>query len=69
MRDIRFIGCDEEILTVKTVMGEMTVAGRQLRIGSFNRATGELKIDGEIKELIYSDVELKKVGFFSKLFR
>ena len=63
------LGCDEEVLTVKTVMGKMTVAGQQLHIGNFNRSTGELKIDGEIKELFYADVELKKQGFFSRLFR
>ena len=63
------IGCDEELMTVRTVMGEMTIAGKQLHIGNFNRSTGELKIDGEIKELVYSDIDLKPRGLFAKLFR
>ena len=63
------IGCDEEVLTVKTVMGEMTVSGARLHIGSFNRSTGELKVDGQIKELIYTDADLKPRGFFSRLFK
>ncbi len=63
------IGCDEELLTVKTAMGELTVSGTQLHIGSFNRSTGELKIDGRIKELIYADAELEPQGFFKRLFK
>ena len=42
------IGCDEELLTLKSSMGEMTVGGRGMHIGSFNRGSGELKIDGHI---------------------
>ena len=63
------LGCDEELLSIKTVMGKMTIAGKQLHIGSFNRSTGELQVDGEIKELFYEDVDLKKQGLFSRLFR
>ncbi len=63
------IGCDEEVLTVKTVMGEMIVSGSMLHIGSFNRSTGELKIDGQIKELIYADAQPKQRGFFSRIFK
>ena len=63
------IGCDEETLTVKTVMGELTVIGSRLHIGSFNRGTGELKVDGRVKELIYADSELVRQGFFKRLFK
>lgn len=63
------LGCDEEVMTVKTSLGELTVTGAGLRIGSFNRGSGELKVDGRIKELIYADAELQPRGFFKRLFK
>lgn len=63
------IGCDEEVMTVKTAMGELTITGVRLHIGSFNRGTGELNVDGRIKELIYADAEVQPRGFFKRLFR
>lgn len=63
------IGCDEEVLTVKTSMGELTVTGSRLHIGSFNRATGELAVDGTVSELIYTDSHPENKGFFKRLFR
>lgn len=63
------IGCDEELLSVKTSMGELTVTGSRLHIGSFNRATGELSVDGTVRELIYADSAPETKGFFKRLFR
>ena len=63
------IGCDEELLTLKSSMGEMTVGGRGMHIGSFNRGSGELKIDGLIREIIYADPEPDTKGFFKRLFK
>lgn len=63
------IGCDEEVLTVKTSMGELTVTGSRLHIGSFNRATGELNIDGSIREILYADSTPENKGFLKRLFR
>lgn len=63
------IGCDEEVMTVRTSMGELTITGLRLHIGSFNRGTGELKIDGRIDELMYADAEPEQRGFFKRLFK
>ena len=63
------IGCDEEQLTLKTSMGELTVDGNGLHIGSFNRSTGELKLDGVIRGIVYADAEPDKQGFFKRLFK
>lgn len=63
------VNCDEEIIVIRTVMGELSINGAKLHIGSFNRDSGELKLDGKIKELIYSDVDTDRRGFFSRLFR
>lgn len=63
------IGCDEEVLTVKTSLGGLTVVGMRLHIGSFNRSTGELKVDGSVKEIIYDDAQPENKGFFKRLFK
>lgn len=63
------VSCDEEIVVIRTVMGELSINGAKLHIGSFNRDSGELKLDGKIKELIYSDIDTERRGFFSRLFR
>ncbi len=63
------VSCDSEIIVIRTVMGELTINGIKLHMGSFNRDNGELKLDGQIKELIYSDVDTQKRGFFSRLLR
>lgn len=62
------IGCDEDELTVKTSLGKMTVGGRGMHIGSFNKASGELKIDGTIQELVYAEPDPETRGFFKRLF-
>ena len=50
-------------------MGELTVTGSRLHIGSFNRATGELNIDGSIREILYADATPENKGLFKRLFR
>ncbi|MBQ1412854.1 MAG: sporulation protein YabP [Clostridia bacterium] len=63
------VSCDEEIVVLRTVMGELTVSGSKLHIGRFDRESGELKLDGSIKELVYTDLETRQRGLFDKLFR
>lgn len=63
------VSCDEEIIVIRTVMGELSITGTKLHIGSFNRESGELKLDGNVKELVYADIDARQQGFFSRLFR
>ncbi len=63
------VSCDEEIVVIRTVMGELSITGAKLHIGSFNRETGELQLDGTVKELVYADVETGRQGFFARLLR
>ena len=63
------LNCDEEIVSVRTSMGELTISGMKLHIGSFNRANGELKLDGTVKELVYADIDPQRRGFFGRLLR
>ena len=59
---------DENVVTLLTELGELTVGGCGLHIGRFDQETGEMTIDGEISELIYTETEPEKKGFFSRLF-
>ena len=63
------VSCDEEIIVMRTVLGGLTVAGAKLRIDSFRRESGELKVVGNVKEMVYADVETERQGFFARLFR
>lgn len=63
------VSCDSEIIVIHTVMGELSINGMKLHIGSFNRDSGELHLDGRIKELVYTDIDPDRHGFFSRLFR
>ncbi len=63
------VSCDAEIIVLRTLMGELSIAGMQLHMGSFNRDSGEFKAEGKVKELIYKDIDVDKGGFFSRLFR
>ena len=61
---------DEENIVLHTQMGVLSLKGTDLHINKFNVETGELVIEGEIDELIYSDSDGygKKRGLFSKMF-
>lgn len=62
---------DENVIVAVTSMGELTVKGENLHIGTLNVDTGEMSINGEINSLVYTnDVRSSsKGGFFSKVFR
>lgn len=60
---------DEESIILLTEMGELTIRGLKLNISRLSQETGEMSVDGEISELVYSDVDLEPRGFFGKLFR
>lgn len=61
---------DEENMLIHTEMGLLSLKGAELHINKFNVESGELVIEGDIDEIIYSDSNGygKKGGFFSKMF-
>lgn len=61
---------DDNSIIIQTQMGLLTLVGSDLHIVKFNVDTGELSIEGEIDEMVYSDEGryTKKGGFFSKMF-
>lgn len=62
-------GFNDENVSLKTSLGELTVSGSHLHISTFSQETGELKLDGEIDCLRYSENRKAQGSFFSRLFR
>lgn len=61
---------DEESMIIHTQMGVITLRGADLHLGKFSVDTGELTIEGELDEIVYSDDggPVKKGGFFGRVF-
>ena len=60
---------DEQTVVIFTQMGELTVRGSDLHIINLNVDSGELSLEGTVNSLTYSDEQLGKGGFFSRVFR
>lgn len=60
---------DEQTVVLLTELGELTVKGLNLHIGHLDRETGEVSIDGEISDLVYTEINLEPQGFWARLFR
>ncbi|MBE6764906.1 MAG: sporulation protein YabP [Ruminococcaceae bacterium] len=60
---------DEQTVCVQTQLGNLTVKGDGLHISRLDQETGEMSIDGEISELVYSEIKDESQGFFARLFR
>ena len=60
---------DEAEIRVYTSEGQLTIKGEDLHISRLNVDEGELCVEGEIESLVYSNVENRSGGFFSKLFK
>ncbi len=64
------LGFEDETVVLKTNMGNLTVKGEHLRIGSFSASVGDIDIEGEdITALAYSEEESLKGGFFRRIMR
>lgn len=60
---------DECTIIAITSMGELTVTGDNLHIVKLSVDSGEMKIEGTISSLTYSDRQQTTEGFFKRLFR
>ena len=60
---------DEQTIVAQTVMGELTVAGSELKIDSFSTQTGDLSVEGNIVSLGFSERTESVGGFFSRFLR
>ncbi len=57
---------DEERIVLRTVKGDLIVTGEGLHIGKLSLDTGELCVEGLVRELSFE--ETQSGGFFSRLF-
>ena len=60
---------DENVITVYTDFGELTVKGEGLHISVLNVDTGEMSIDGYVSSLVYLENQPKSTSFLSRVFR
>ena len=45
---------DEELIVVRTVRGELSIHGHALGVDELDKTGGELRLSGEVDELIYA---------------
>lgn len=61
---------DENVITLHTTLGIMTIKGDNLNISSLNLNEGTLEVSGRIDELIYSENQGKKAkGMLQRIFK
>ena len=60
---------DEQTVVLLTELGELTVKGLNLHISRLDQESGEVSIDGEISDLVYSEINIEPQGFWARLFR
>ena len=60
---------DENLITVNTLLGTLSVEGDQLKILNLSMESGELAVEGNISALIYTDIPKATGGFFGRFFR
>ena len=62
---------NDELITMKTELGELFIYGSGLKINKLNVDSSEIAIDGNIQCLEYSDKNngKSKIGFLSRIFK
>lgn len=64
------ISFDETCVSLKSLCGEMTIEGNDLKVGVLDIDKGVVTLSGRIDTIYYStETTEEKRGFFSKLFR
>ena len=62
------ISFDENQVSLVTSMGILTVGGQQLHVEKLNLEMGEISIAGQIEVMVYEEEQLRRRGFWSRLF-
>ena len=60
---------DETNLSISTVMGEMIVEGRNLKIEEFSKEEGKVRICGEITGYYYNEQPREKKKLLERFFK
>lgn len=63
-------GFDDNSVSIYTVMGDLVIRGKKLKVEAVNIETGEMLIMGEVKSLVWGDKDrTKKPTLWQKLIR
>lgn len=61
---------DENVITLHTTLGMLTIKGDKLNISNLNLNEGTLEVSGRVDELIYSENQGKKAkGMLQRIFK
>ena len=61
---------DDQVIIIDTELGLLTVKGSSLKINKLNIDTSEVKVEGRINNLSYSESHAKQEGsLFGKIFK
>ncbi len=60
-------GFDENLVVLRTSLGDLTIRGEALHIGRIDLESGNLELSGKIQELSY-DERLPRQSLWSRLF-
>lgn len=61
---------DENIITLHTTMGILTIKGEELKISNLSVSEGTLAVSGKVDELVYSENQGKKAkGMLQRIFK
>ncbi len=63
-------GFDESSVSIYTIMGDLVIRGKKLKVEGVNIETGDMVISGEVKSLAWGDRDrTKKPTLWQKLTR
>lgn len=62
-------GFDETRVSVVTVLGDLLVQGKNLRISRLSLDVGEVDIEGTVDRLEYTKLKRKKESFLARVFK
>lgn len=60
---------EEDSVELKTVKGNLSIRGEELKMESYLSEVGDLSINGNVYALVYINDDSKKQGFISRLFK
>lgn len=62
-------GFDDNSISMVTVMGDLMVKGKSLRICRLSLDVGEVDVEGSVDSLEYTKLRRKKESFLSRVFK
>lgn len=66
---VKVINFNEEQINLNTVMGNMTIKGKNIKINKINVDTGDMSIEGEFNSIVYSSKTSSGENILKKLFK